>query len=78
MGENDRNYIISKVIKISAHLKNNNKQHILRMHKEISERVKLKIDQKKKRRRGHIERKLREIVRVGGDICSALKDYEYY
>ena len=44
------------------------------MHAVISERVKLTIIQKKKRQRGHIERKLREMVRVGGDICSALKD----
>ena len=44
------------------------------MYELISERVKLKIIQKKKRQTGHIERKLREMVRVGGDICSALKD----
>ena len=44
------------------------------MHEVISERVKLKITQMKKRQRGHIERKLREMVRVDGDICSALKD----
>ena len=44
------------------------------MHEVISERVKLKIIQKMKRQRGHIRKKLRELVRVGGDICSALKD----
>ena len=44
------------------------------MHEVISERVKLNIIQKKKRQRRHIERKLREMVRVGGNICSALKD----
>ena len=44
------------------------------MHEVISERVQSKIIQKKKRKGGHIERKLREMVRVGGDICSALKD----
>ena len=44
------------------------------MHEVISERVRSKIIQKKKIKRGHIERKLREMVRVGGDISSILKD----
>ena len=44
------------------------------MHEVISESVKSKIIQMKKRQRWHIERKLRVMMSVGGHICSALKD----
>ena len=74
MGEDQRHRMIDKMVKIAAHTKKSNKQHVLQMHQEIVRRVKEKVSMKQKKRRGQIERKLRNIVKSGGDIGESFKD----
>ena len=60
MEEETRDTMITRIVNISSNITKKNSSHVLKMHQDIINRVHKKIALKQKKRRGQIERMLRD------------------
>ena len=60
--------MMDKMVKIAAHIKMSNKLYVLQMYQDIVQRVQEKVSVKQRKKRGQIERKLKNNVKSGDNI----------
>ena len=74
MEEEIRDTMITRIVNISSNMKKRDSSHVLNMHEDITNRVHEKIALKHKKRRGQIERMLRDNFEAGCNVLEGLSD----